>query len=84
MERQGPELWGCCLCFAVTCACCAVLCWNHSLHSYVRDHFLHDLLPAVDDCHQLERVDTFTQEGLWVVGGCLLRLTPPPLMGVGQ
>ena len=84
MERQGPKLWGC-LCCAVTCACYVVLCWNHNLHKYVRDRFLHDLLPGVDHCHQFEwavvhafRVDTFTQEGLWVVGGCLLRLTPPP------
>ena len=28
---------------------------NHSLHSYVKDMFLSDLLPGVDDCHQIER-----------------------------
>ena len=85
MGRSDPELWGCCLCCVVTCARCALLCWNHNRHWYVGEHFVHDVLPSVDDCHQLERaamhafwVETFTQEDLWVVGGCLLGLVPPP------
>ena len=49
---------------------------NHSLHRYVRDTFISDLLPRVDDCHQLEhaavhafRSDPFVKEVLGMEKG---------------
>ena len=41
---------------------------NHSLHTYVKDRYLHDVLPRVDDCHQIERSAVHAMRGEEFVG----------------